>query len=85
MKVGQKRLSFGKTLYKLKAILITKIYKTETVISSVIEMLQLANFGHMIISVIKFEPRDKILLVNQFKKYYNVKAFIKNCKYFNQI
>ena len=48
-------------------------------------MLQLAKFGHMIISVIKFEPRDKILLVNQFKKYYNVKAFIKNCKYFNQI
>ena len=38
-------------------------YKIEIVITSLIEMLELANFGYMNISTIQFELRDKILLV----------------------
>ena len=38
-------------------------YKIEVVITSFIEMLQLPNFGHMNASTIKFESREKILLV----------------------
>ena len=32
-------------------------------IPSLLEMVKLANFGHMTISTIAFEPRDKTLLV----------------------
>ena len=32
-------------------------------ITSLIKMLELPNFGHMITSTIQFESRDKILLV----------------------
>ena len=35
-------------------------------ITSVIEMLELPNFGHMTTSTIQFEPRDKILLVTSW-------------------
>ena len=38
-------------------------YKIEIVITSLIEMLELANFDYMNISTIQFELRDKILLV----------------------
>ena len=38
-------------------------YKIEVVITFVMEMLQLPNFGHMNTSTIYFEPRDKIFLV----------------------
>ena len=38
-------------------------YKIEIMITSLIEMLELPNFGHMTTSTILFESRDKILLV----------------------
>ena len=38
-------------------------YKIEVVITSLMEMLQLPNFGHMNTSTILFESRDNILLV----------------------
>ena len=40
-------------------------YKIE-VITSVMEMLTLPNFGHMTTSTIKFESRDQILLVTSW-------------------
>ena len=38
-------------------------YKVEVMITSLMEMLTLTNFGNMTTSTIKFESRDKILLV----------------------
>ena len=38
-------------------------YKTEVMLTFLIEMLQLPNFGHMTTSIILFESRDKILMV----------------------
>ena len=38
-------------------------YKVEVVITSLIEMLELPNFGHMITTAIKLDSPDKILLV----------------------
>ena len=35
----------------------------EVMITSLIEVLELPNFGHMITSTIKFEPHDKFLLM----------------------
>ena len=35
-------------------------------VTSLIEMLELQYFGHMIISAISFESRDKILLVTSW-------------------
>ena len=37
-------------------------YKIEVMMTSLIEMLELPNFGHMITFTIQFELRDKILL-----------------------
>ena len=41
-------------------------YKIEVMITILIEMLQLPNFGHITISKIWFESRDKILLVTSW-------------------
>ena len=38
-------------------------YNTDVMITSLIEILELPNFGHMTASTIKFESRDNILLV----------------------
>ena len=38
-------------------------YKVEVMITSLIEVLDLPNFGHMTTSKIQFEARDKTLLV----------------------
>ena len=38
-------------------------YKIEVIITSFIEVLELPNFGHMTKSRIKFESRDKFLLM----------------------
>ena len=38
-------------------------YKFEVIITSLIEMLHLPNFGHMTTYAIKFESRDKVLLI----------------------
>ena len=38
-------------------------YKVEVVITSLIEMLELPNFGHMITTAIKLDSPDKIMLV----------------------
>ena len=37
-------------------------------ITSLIEILELLNFGHMITSTTKFESRDKTLLVTSWTK-----------------
>ena len=41
-------------------------YKIEVIITSLIERLELQNFGHMPKSTIQFEPRDKILFVTSW-------------------
>ena len=41
-------------------------YKIEVMITSLMEMLTLPNFGHMTTSTIKFESRDQILLVTSW-------------------
>ena len=41
-------------------------YEFEVIITSLIEMLELANSGHMTKSTISFKSRDKILLVMSF-------------------
>ena len=41
-------------------------YKIEVVITSLIQMLELSNFGHMTTSTIYIESRDKILLVTSW-------------------
>ena len=38
-------------------------YKIEVMITSLVEMLELRNFGRMTTSTIQFESRDKILWV----------------------
>ena len=37
-------------------------------ITSLIELVELSNFGHLTKSTILFESRDKILLVTSYKK-----------------
>ena len=44
-------------------VFLVKSYKIEVMITSLIDMLDLPNFGHMTASTIYFESRDKILLV----------------------
>ena len=46
-----------------KAVFWPNPYKIEIMITSLIEMLELPNFGHMTTSTILFQSRDKILLV----------------------
>ena len=41
-------------------------YKIDVIITSLIEKPELPNFGHMTISTIKFESRDKILFVTSW-------------------
>ena len=41
-------------------------YKIQVMITSLIEMLELPNFGHMKTSIIQFESGDKILLVTSW-------------------
>ena len=41
----------------------SNLYKIEAMITSLIQMLQLPNFGHMTTSTLQFESREKILLV----------------------
>ena len=41
-------------------------YKSEVMITSLVEMLELPNFGRMIISTLQFESCDKILLVTSW-------------------
>ena len=41
----------------------SNLYKIEVMITSLIEMLELPNFGHMITPTKQFEPRGKIPLV----------------------
>ena len=46
-------------------------YKVEVMVTSLIEVLDLPNFGHMTTSKIQFEARDKTLMVrhvNMFNK-----------------
>ena len=40
--------------------------KVEVMITSLIELLELPNFGHMTISTIKFKSCDKILLMTSW-------------------
>ena len=51
-----------------KAIFWSNLYKIEIMITFLIEMLQLSNFGHMTTSTIKIESRHKILLVTSWAK-----------------
>ena len=55
--------TWTKTTSQKKRYFWSNPYKIEVVITSFIEMLQLPNFGHMNESTIKFESREKILLV----------------------
>ena len=41
-------------------------YKIKVTISSLIEMPELPNFGHITVSTKQFESSDKILLVTSF-------------------
>ena len=43
-------------------------YRIENIIASLIEMLELPNFGHIATYTIKFESRDKFLLVTPWTK-----------------
>ena len=53
-------------------------------ITSLIEVLELPNFGHMINSTIQFELRDKILLMTSWTKNYDVITFILKYLYFKK-
>ena len=52
-----------KTTSQKKRFFWSNPFKIEVVISSIIEMLELPNFGHMNKSIIQFESRNEILLV----------------------
>ena len=43
-------------------------YKVEVMITSIIEKLELINFGQMTTSIIQFESCDEILLVTSWTK-----------------
>ena len=43
-------------------------YKIEVMITSVIEMLQLQNFGHMTTSTVERESHDKVLLMTLWEE-----------------
>ena len=60
--------TWTKTTPRRKRLFWSNPYKIEVVITSLIEMPQLPNFGHMNTSTIWFESRDKILLVTSSAK-----------------
>ena len=54
-------------------------------LTSLIEMFELPNFGHMTISTIKFESPDNILLATSWREiYYHVMTFISKYLYFKK-
>ena len=57
----------------------SKPYKIEVIITSLTEMLELPNFGHMTTFTLQFELRDKIGLVTLWAKNYNVITFFSKC------
>ena len=53
-------------------------------ITSLIEMLELPNFGHMTTSTIYFESRDKILAGDVTDRSYDVITFVSKYLYFKK-
>ena len=74
-----KLLAWIKTFPQNKWFFWSSLYKTEVMIISLIEMLELPNFSHITTFTKKFEWRDKILLVMDGD--YDVITFIS--KYFS--
>ena len=50
-------------------------------ITSLIEVLEFPNFGHMTTFIINFESLDKILLINVIDRNYDVITFISKYLY----
>ena len=53
-------------------------------ITFLIEMLQLPNFGHMTTSTIQFESRDENFVGDVMDRNYDVITFISKSLYFNK-
>ena len=58
--------------------------KIEVLVTSLIEMLVLPNFGHITTSTIWFESRDKILLKTSWTQNYDVITFNSTYLYFKK-
>ena len=56
---GSKLFNLGQDNQSKKWFFWSNLYKTEIMRASLIEMLQLSKFGHMIISTSKFDSYDK--------------------------
>ena len=78
-----KLLVWIKTFPQNKWFFWSNLYKTEVMIISLIEMLELPNFSHITTFTKTFEWRDKILLVMDGD--YDVTTFISKYFYFKKV